>query len=160
MLTVTNRRSPDPSAQAAHTLLLTAEERTRSRFRFVTEEGAPVQLYLPRGTVLRDGDLLETDTGGVLVRVRAASEPVLTARAGEPFLLLRAAYHLGNRHVALELGPDYLRLAPDPVLADMLMQLGCAVIEEVTPFQPEAGAYGHHHQVHEKFDHVPFRARR
>lgn len=160
MLTATNRLPPDPGAPAAHTLLLTAEERTRSRFRFVTEEGVPVQLYLARGTMLRDGDLLETDTGGVLVRVRAAAEPVLTARAAEPFLLLRAAYHLGNRHVALELGRDYLRFAPDPVLADMLMQLGLAVIAEAAPLQPEAGAYGHHQHTHERFAHAPFRALR
>ncbi len=147
MLVLTQRLSPGHSTVAAYTLALTAQERTRSRLRFATVEGVAVQLMLPRGTVLRDGDLLRAQDGVTLVRVRARPQPVLTARAADRATLLRAAYHLGNRHVAVEIGADYLRLAPDPVLADMLRQLGLGVIEEVAPFQPEAGAYGGHGHV-------------
>jgi len=148
MLTLTQRLSPDSSAEAAHTLRLTAEERTRSRHRFVTTDGIETQLVLARGTVLRDGDLLRANEDGSLVRVQAYPEPVLTVRAPDASALTRAAYHLGNRHVALELGGDFLRLSPDPVLADMLVQLGLSVVEEVVPFQPEAGAYNGHSHSH------------
>jgi urease accessory protein len=147
MLTLTRRLPPDPNLNSAHKLALTAEERTRSRFRFATEDGVTVQLVLPRGTVLRDGDWLRADDSATLVHVRAKPEPVITARAPDAPTLLRAAYHLGNRHVPVEVGKDYLRIAPDSVLADMLAQLGLAIVEEVVPFQPEAGAYGgHSHQ--------------
>jgi urease accessory protein len=158
MLTLTQRLPADASARAAHELALTAEERTRSRFRFDTEDGVTVQLVLPRGTMLRDGDWLRADDGATFVRVRARPEPVLTARAPDALTLLRAAYHLGNRHVPVEVGNDYLRIAPDSVLADMLRQLGLAVIEEVVPFQPEAGAYGGHSHRQASLLDVPYRA--
>ena len=144
MLTLTQRLPADPNVMLPHRLALSAEERTRSRHRFVTEKGEEVQLVLPRGTVLRDGDLLADAEGRALVRVSARPEPVLTARVADAFTLLRAAYHLGNRHVALELGRDYLRIGPDPVLADMLNQLGLTTVSETVPFQPEPGAYGRH----------------
>jgi urease accessory protein len=144
MLTLSHRLSSDSSAHTTDTLSLTAEERTRSRLRFETDARAAVQLLLPRGTVLRDGDLLRADDGTTLVRVRAKPEPVITARASNVQTLLRAAYHLGNRHVPVEVGKEYLRLSPDAVLADMLKQLGLTIVEEVVPFQPEAGAYGGH----------------
>jgi urease accessory protein len=144
MLTLTQRLAPEPNATVPHRLALTAEERTRSRHRFVTENGEDVQLVLARGTVLRDGDLLADADSRALVRVSAKPEPVLTARAADAFTLLRAAYHLGNRHVALELGRDYLRIGPDSVLADMLNQLGLVLVSEIVPFQPEPGAYGGH----------------
>ncbi len=158
MLTLTQRLPVDASARAAHELVLTAEERTRSRFRFETEDGVTAQLVLPRGTVLRDGDLLRADDGVTLVRVRARPEPVLTARAPDAPTLLRAAYHLGNRHVQVEVGKDYLRLSPDSVLADMVTQLGLAIVEEVVPFQPEAGAYGGHSHQHGGHGHAIYRA--
>jgi urease accessory protein len=162
MLTLIRRLPPDGNATATYTLALTAEERTRSRLRFETEEGAGVQLVLPRGTVLRDGDLLLGDQADALVRVRAKAEPVLTARAADAHTLLRAAYHLGNRHVPVEVGDDFLRLSPDSVLADMLTQLGLEVVEETAPFQPEAGAYAGHSHSHSHSDHprAPFRNRR
>ena len=102
-------------------------------------------LRLPRGTVLRDSDILQSETGSSLVRVSAKPEPVLTVTAQTPLDLLRAAYHLGNRHVPVEITPIYLRLSPDPVLRTMLEQLGMEVQEAVLPFQPEIGAYGHTH---------------
>ena len=128
----------------AFTLVLTAEERTKSSHRFETEEGETVFLRLPRGTVLRDGDMLRSDNGEYLILVKAKSEPVLTVTAATPLDLLRAAYHLGNRHVTLEIGTNYLRLPPDPVLQAMLEHLGVMIVEENAPFQPEVGAYGHH----------------
>lgn len=130
------------------TLCLTAEERTRSRHRFTTDEGEIVHLQLPRGTVLQDGDLLRSDMDERVVRVVAKPEPVLTAIATSPLSLLQAAYHLGNRHVPLEITATYLRLSPDPVLKDLLEHRGLQVLEEMQPFEPETGAYGggtHHH---------------
>ncbi|MBI5612357.1 MAG: urease accessory protein UreE [Gammaproteobacteria bacterium] len=155
MLTLTQRLPADPNAAAPHRLVLSAEERTRSRQRFVMENGEEVQLMLPRGTLLRDGDLLAGADGSALVRVRAMAEPVLTARAAHALTLLRAAYHLGNRHVALELGCDYLRLSPDSVLADMLVQLGLTTVSETAPFQPEPGAYGGHGHEFVRPPHLP-----
>jgi urease accessory protein len=125
-------------------LHLTAEERSRSRHCHKTTDDQAVLLHLPRGTVLHNGDLLEAETGQV-VRVVAKPEPVLTVRAETQLELLRAAYHLGNRHVPLEVAPDYLRLSPDSVLQALLEHRGLLVTEEMQPFQPEAGAYGHHH---------------
>ena len=149
MSTYTRRVPAPPATTAAYTLRLTADERTRSRYRFVTDEQHEVALLLPRGTVLRDGEVLTDDTGAHFVRVLAKPEPVLTVRAPDAHTLLRAAYHLGNRHVPVELGRDYLRLSPDPVLADMLRQWSLTVIEEVAPFRPEGGAYATpHHGAH------------
>ena len=142
---ITQRLEPDPDAVASFTLVLTAEERTRSRHRFESEDGQAVFLRLPRGTVLRDGDLLQAEADGSLVRVIAKPELVLNVTALSPQLLLRAAYHLGNRHVPVEITATYLRLSPDPVLQTMLLQLGMEVREAVLPFQPELGAYGHAH---------------
>jgi urease accessory protein len=127
---------------AEHLLLLTAEERTRSRHRFETANGQAVYLELPRGTVLQNGDFLQSDQGQIL-QIVAKPEPVLTVTADSSLNLLQAAYHLGNRHVPLEITPTWLRLSPDPVLKDMLIHRGLHVVEEVHPFQPEAGAYSH-----------------
>lgn len=143
MLTLTQHLPPDPEAIADFTLSLTAAERTRSRHRFLLA-GQSLSLHLPRGTVLQDGDLLQSEAKDSLVRIKAKPEPVLTATAKTELDLLRAAYHLGNRHVPLEINFSYLRLSPDPVLKRMLEQLGLQVRESVLPFQPEAGAYGYH----------------
>jgi len=145
MLTFTKRNPTNPDAVVSLTLALTAEERTKSRHRFETADGQTLYLRLPRGTVLRDGDLLRSETDSSLVRVTAKPEPILTVTAPTPLDLLRAAYHLGNRHVPVEITANYLRLSPDPVLREMLQQLGMEVQEAVLPFQPELGAYGHHH---------------
>lgn len=137
----------DRSGQALtqFSLALTAEERTRSRRRFQLADGQALSIHLPRGTVLQNGDLLRSETDGSLVRIEAKPEPVLTVTAEHGLDLLRAAYHLGNRHVPLEITSDYLRLSPDPVLQGMLEQLGLQVSESVWPFQPETGAYRHSH---------------
>jgi urease accessory protein len=126
-------------------LALTAEERTRSRHHFITEDGKPIYLQLARGTVLQGDDLLTSEhDDNILVKIVAKSEPVLTVTSDDSINLLRAAYHLGNRHVSLEITPTYLRLAPDPVLAGMLTQLGLQVVSELAPFCPQGGAYSHH----------------
>lgn len=145
MLTLTQRLPANPTAAVGFTLTLTADERTRSRHAFTADEGQPLYLHLPRGTVLHHGDLLQDDDGDRLVRVMAKPEPIMTVTGHSALELLRAAYHLGNRHVPLEVTAHHLRLSPDPVLKAMLEHLGLHVDEEIVPFQPEAGAYGHVH---------------
>jgi urease accessory protein len=145
MLTLTQRKPPDSQAVVMLTLELTAEERTRSRHRLTLENDNVVLLRLPRGTVLRDGDILADENQDNLIRIIAKCEPVLTVFAQTPLLLLRAAYHIGNRHVSVEITPTYLRLSPDPILRAMLIQLGLEIKEETVAFQPELGAYGHPH---------------
>ena len=104
-------------------------------------------LEMPRGTVLQDGDCLGGAEHDQVLKILAKPEPVITVQAleGGQLSLLKAAYHLGNRHVMLEIGVNYLRLAQDSVLESMLHQLGVAVTRDTVPFQPEAGAYGHNH---------------
>ena len=145
MVILTQLLPADPNTVVYLTLPLTAAQRTRSRYRFDTEDGEILHLRLPRGTVLRDRDLLANDTGEFIVRIIAKPEPTLKVIGKTSLDLLRAVYHLGNRHVAIEITPDNLRLSPDPVLQAMLEQLGLEIIEEVSPFQPEIGAYGHSH---------------
>ncbi|MTJ47505.1 urease accessory protein UreE [Dolichospermum sp. UHCC 0259] len=143
MLTFTQRHPPNDDTIVTFTLPLTAEERTRSRHKFILADGQEVFLRLVRGTVLKDGDILTDETESIYMRIIAKPEAVLTILAEIP-LLLRAAYHLGNRHIPVEITSTYLRLSPDPVLAAMLTQLGLEIKEEVVPFQPELGAYGNH----------------
>lgn len=143
-LTFTHRLLPPPTAVAAITLSLTAADRARSRHPFMSDQGQAIYLHLPRGTALRDGDWLQADTGE-WAQIKAKPEPVLTVTANQAIDLLQAAYHLGNRHVALEITPTYLRLAPDAVLQDLLTQRGLQVTLETAPFQPETGAYGQAH---------------
>jgi urease accessory protein len=126
------------------TLSLTAEERTRTRHRFDVPEDQILFFRLPRGIILQDGDFLKAESGE-LIEILAKPEPVLTVLADNSLTLLRVAYHLGNRHVPVEITPNYLHLKPDSVLAEMLIHLGVEIKEEIKPFQPEAGAYGHHH---------------
>ncbi|KAB2930420.1 MAG: urease accessory protein UreE [Candidatus Contendobacter sp.] len=143
-LQIVERLSADLPTRA--TLTLPFDLRQKSRLRTRLDSGEEVGLFLPRGTVLRHGDRLRTADGRV-IEVRAAPETVSTARTDEPLLLARAAYHLGNRHVALEIGPGWLRYLHDHVLDGMARELGLTVIDEQAPFEPEAGAYGggHHH---------------
>ena len=145
MLTFTQRLSADVDISVSFTLSLTAEERTKTRHRFEGSDGQVIYLRLPRGTVLQDGDLLQSEESNVVIQIVAKPEPVITVTSQTPLGLLRASYHLGNRHVPLEVAPKYLRLCPDPVLQSMLEQLGVEVREEVVPFQPETGAYRHSH---------------
>ncbi|WP_434715425.1 urease accessory protein UreE [Paraburkholderia sp. A3RO-2L] len=136
----------------APTLTLAYDARCKSRFAATLDSGEEVGVVLPRGTVLRDGDMLVADDGG-LVRVIAAPQSVLLVRAPERLTLMRAAYHLGNRHTPVEMTIDALKLEADPVLEDMLKRLGAQVERAELAFQPEAGAYGggHRHGHDETF---------
>lgn len=125
-------------------LELPFELRQKSRLRTRLVSGEEVFLLLERGTILRDGDGLCGDDGRV-IRVKAAPEAVLTVRCESAQALARAAYHLGNRHIPLEVGPGWLRLAEDHVYREMLVGLGAEVVAEAAPFEPEAGAYSHSH---------------
>lgn len=120
--------------------------RQRSRFEATDSAGRRLGIFLPRGSVVRGGDVLVAEDGSLVV-VRAAPQPVLVVRQGRqgaPSDLLRAAYHLGNRHVAVELKPDHLKFEPDHVLGEMLQRLHLVVSEELAPFEPEGGAYAAH----------------
>src|SRR5690606_32768071 len=130
----------------AHTVILRFDQRCRSRQRIVLDTGEPLALMLHRGTVLRNGDILVASDGQCLV-VQAAIETVLRVSAATPRQLARAAYHLGNRHTLVEIGPDYLQLEYDPVLVDMLRQLGgVEVMKTEASFEPDTGAYGKGHK--------------
>lgn len=131
--------------QVTVNLALTAEQRTKTRQYIETLEGEIYYLRLPRGTVLNPGDLLTSDAQEVSAKVIAKPEPIITVRANHSLDLLKAAYHLGNRHVQLEIHSDYLRFSPDPVLSSMLVHQGLTIQEEIAPFYPERGAYGHGH---------------
>ncbi|WP_157263751.1 urease accessory protein UreE [Azohydromonas aeria] len=144
----------------AATLELDWDTRQKSRFEATDSQGRSLGVFLPRGSVVRGGDVLVAEDGS-LVLVQAAPQPVLEVRAIEPFALLRAAYHLGNRHVQLELQPDHLKLEPDHVLAQMLRQMGLQVAEAQAAFEPESGAYaagghghGHDHEQAQESGHV------
>ncbi|HDR8857298.1 urease accessory protein UreE [Burkholderia territorii] len=150
MRTLDKRIAPNVKLAAslvarAPALTLAYDARCKSRLAATLDTGEDVAVLLPRGTVLRDGDVLVADDGA-LVRVAAAHETVLLVRAADALTLMRAAYHLGNRHTPVEIGDGYLKLEADPVLADMLRRLGTQVEETSAPFQPEAGAYGGGHK--------------
>lgn len=142
----------------AATVELDWDVRQKSRFAATDSTGRALGVFLPRGTLVRGGDVLVTEDGA-LVRVLAAPQPVLVitacAQHGTPFDLTRAAYHLGNRHVPIELQPDHLKIEPDHVLAGMLRAMHLTVTEQNLPFEPEGGAYaaGHHHGHGHDHDH-------
>lgn len=133
-----------PAGRATAAVTLSFADRRRSRLPVRLDDGREAALFLPRGTVLRDGDRLRSDPEGMLVEVRAAAETLSVARTPDLHLLARAAYHLGNRHVPVQLGAGFLAYEHDHVLDDLVRQLGLAVAVEVIPFEPEAGGYGAH----------------
>ncbi|MCP9836236.1 urease accessory protein UreE [Cyanobium sp. N.Huapi 1H5] len=152
---------PDPAAAADPPLRLPlqADERTSLRGHRRSACGRDLLLQLPRGAALEPGDRLAPETGGPLVVVVAADEPLMVVRAADPLALLQAAYHLGNRHVAMELHRGELRLGVDIVLEDLLRHRGLTVERMSGPFLPEPGAYepsghGHRHvHAHGPHDH-------
>ena len=156
MLTV-NKMMPSGARLApvllkrAPTITLDWDVRQKSRFDATDSSGRSIGVFLPRGTVVRGGDVLVAEDG-TLIRVVAAPQAVLyishCPQHGTPFDLTRAAYHLGNRHVPIELKPDHLKIEPDHVLADMLRAMHLIVREDTLAFEPEGGAYlaqGHGH---------------
>jgi len=138
MLTISQRLQESRAADAR--LVLPFEMRSRSRFRAQLVGGEEVGVILARGQILRGGDLLLAADGRV-IEIGAADETVSTVHSAQPRALARAAYHLGNRHVALQVGAGWLRYSHDHVLDEMLQGLGLAVTVEEAPFEPEAGAY-------------------
>ena len=140
----------------ATTVELDWDVRQKSRFAATDSAGRELGIFLPRGTLVRGGDVLVAEDGS-MVRVIAAPQPVLVIthcqHHGTPVDLTRAAYHLGNRHVPIELQPDHLKIEPDHVLADMLRAMHLIVTEQNMAFEPEGGAYaaghgGHSHGAH------------
>lgn len=131
----------------AAAVVLDWDTRQKSRFDTEDSQGRRLGVFLPRGTVVRGGDVLVAEDGS-LIQVIATPQPVMVVRPcpahGSPLDLLRAAYHLGNRHVQLEVQADRLQFEPDPVLADMLRRMHLIVTEESASFEPEGGAYGGH----------------
>ena len=151
----------------AATVSLDWDVRQKSRFDATDSQGRALGVFLPRGAVVRGGDVLVAEDGS-LIAVQAAPQPVLVVTTckehGSAFDLVRAAYHLGNRHVPLELKPDHLKLEPDHVLADLLRQMHLTVTDAQAPFEPESGAYapgatagghdhGHSHTHDQAHDH-------
>lgn len=138
--------------RAAVRLVLPFELRQRSRLLAVMDSGEEVGLLMPRGTVLRGGDRLQSSDGR-LVEVVAAPEQLSIVRSSDLRQLARAAYHLGNRHVAVQITADSIRYLKDHVLDDMLTGQGLKVIGDVLPFEPEAGAYSTSHSHAETHSH-------
>jgi urease accessory protein len=134
--------------KAAHQeqLNLPFELRQKSRLRTKLASGEEAGLFLEHGSILRGGDCLRANDGRIVLVV-AADEELMEAKCVTPFQLVRAAYHLGNRHVPVQIGDGWLRLQADDVLAQMLRGLNATVSKVSAPFEPEAGAYagGHHH---------------
>jgi urease accessory protein len=131
----------------ASTVELDWDVRQKSRFDCTDSSGRQLGVFLQRGMVVRGGDVLVAEDGS-LVRVVAAEQPVLRithcAAHGSPYDLIRAAYHLGNRHVPIELKPDHLKIEPDHVLAEMLRAMHLIVNNVTQSFEPESGAYSSH----------------
>jgi urease accessory protein len=146
----------------AATVELDWDVRQKSRFDATDSQGRQIGVFLPRGTVVRGGDVLVAEDGSLIV-AQAAPQAVLKIthcrNHGTPFDLIRAAYHLGNRHVPIELQPDHLKIEPDHVLADMLRAMHLIVNAVDEAFEPENGAYatgghhGGHHHGHDHHDH-------
>ena len=141
MLTITEKLGAPATASAS--LTLPFEKRQKSRLRIFLDDNQEVALVLERGSVLRHGDFLRADNG-LIVEVRAADEEVAVISTKDSFLFARACYHLGNRHIPLQIGKGWLRIQRDHVLEEMVQSLGLAVKHELSPFEPEAGAYSGH----------------
>ena len=148
MIRLTRKIAGPAVPDASVTLPL--HQRIKSRLRVTLDDGRDAGLFLERGTTLKDGDLLVGDD--ITVRVVAADETLSIVRSEDPQLLARACYHLGNRHMSIQIMPGELRYSHDHVLDDMLRGLGLEVTVELAPFEPEPGAYGgsadghgHHH---------------
>ncbi len=144
----------------ANTVELDWDVRQKSRFDCIDSGGRQLGVFLQRGMVVRGGDVLVAEDGS-LVLVVAAGQPVLRithcSAHGSPYDLIRAAYHLGNRHVPIELKPDHLKIEPDHVLAEMLRAMHLIVNDVTESFEPESGAYsshgGHSHGHDKDHDH-------
>ncbi len=145
----------DPGEQADASVALPLELRIKSRMRITLDDGRDAGIVLPRGESLKDGDRLISENGEML-RISAAKETLSCVYCEDALLFARACYHLGNRHVPLQITSNCLSYRNDHVLDDMLRGLGLAVTLESRPFEPESGAYGstaHAHHAHGHHDH-------
>ncbi len=158
---ILNKRTQAP---ATDSVALAYDERKRSRLKVKLTSGNEAGIFLERGDHLHGGDKLIAEDDSAVVEILAAPEKLIEAVADSPLLFARAAYHLGNRHVPVQIVPTEnggkLRFQTDHVLAEMVKGLGCAVSEAEAPFQPESGAYGSnsgshggHHHHHGEHDH-------
>lgn len=149
-------RPDEPAPGTAATLTLTFDQRRKSRYRTRTDCGLDLGWFLPRGIVLAEGDCLLC-TDGMHIRVKAADEEVSEVHCDDALLISRAAYHLGNRHVPLDITEERLRYQRDNVLDDMLVGLGLEPRHTQAPFNPENGAYhghgGHGHAATDDSSH-------
>jgi urease accessory protein len=143
MIAITSRHRGHPDWDAE--LVLPYDQRQKSRLRTRLSNGEEAGVFLTRGEILRDGDLLAAEDGRV-VRVRAEPEPVIDIVCDQPQHLVRVAYHLGNRHVPLQIGNGWLRIANDVVLRKLAEGLGARVAARDAPFEPEPGAYSGEHR--------------
>ena len=146
MLTITEKI--DTPAKHSASLTLPFEKRQKSRLRVSLDNDQEVALILERGSVMRHGELLRADNG-LIIEIRAADEEVAVVLTEDSFLFARACYHLGNRHVPLQIGEGWLRIQRDHVLENMVQSLGLTVSHQLAPFEPESGAYsGHSNHSH------------
>ena len=156
---ILNKRSTAP---ATDSVALAYDERKRSRLKVTLASGLEAGIFLERGEHLHGGDKLAAEDGLAVVEILAAPEKLIEAVADSPLLFARAAYHLGNRHVPVQILPTgnggKLRFQTDHVLAEMVKGLGCTVTNTEAPFQPESGAYGahggHHGHPGDEHDHA------
>ena len=133
-------------------LTLTFDQRSKSRQKVTLDNGLEAGLFLTRGSVLQQGDLLQAESGEV-VEVLAAKESVSSVYVDDPLMIARTCYHLGNRHVALQITAGFIRYQHDHVLDDLVRGLGLEVTVESAAFEPEAGAYGGHSHAHSYHEH-------
>jgi len=149
MMEVYERLGVQAELPADVRIILTHEQRERGRMRTYSTEGEEVRLFLARGTPLMVGEYLRTQCGRHVL-IEGAIEPVVTASCEDWGIFSRACYHLGNRHVKVQIGQQSLRIQPDHVLEDMLQQLGLTLAHASHVFVPEAGAYGHAGHSHHR----------
>ncbi|END8548195.1 urease accessory protein UreE [Escherichia coli] len=135
-------------AQTTASVTLPVDMRVKSRIKVTLNDGRQAGLLLPRGLLLRDGDILSNENGDEFIKVIAADEAVSVVRCADPFMLAKACWHLGNSHVPLQIMPGELRYHHDHVLDDMLRQFGLDVDFAHLPFEPEAGAYASKSHAH------------
>ena len=150
MLEVYERVNHPDTCSGADELVLDHLQREKGRFKTFLADGTEVRVFLERGNLLQIGQGLRSACGRCLV-VAGAAEPVVLARSDDWSLFASACYHLGNRHVRVQLGERWLRMVPDHVLEEMLVKLGLEVIHQEAVFEPEAGAYSetvHAHHNH------------
>ncbi|EPF8029109.1 urease accessory protein UreE [Escherichia coli] len=141
-------RRVETPAQTTASVTLPVDMRVKSRIKVTLNDGRQAGLLLPRGLLLRDGDILSNENGDEFIKVIAADEAVSVVCCADPFMLAKACWHLGNRHVPLQIMPGELRYHHDHVLDDMLRQFGLDVDFAHLPFEPEAGAYASKSHAH------------